>query len=280
MITYAFAGQGSQTPGMGNGLFAKYSKLARKADAILGYSCEDLCRSRDGRLNRTEYTQPALFVVNALMYLEEHDRTGLEPGFLAGHSLGELNALHVAGVFDFELGLHIVKKRAELMSTCGIGGTMAALIGPRQKLLEMIDGVPDVWLALDNSPAQVVVSGTHAGIQALVDAMRRRNLGEPVPLPVSGAFHSPLMRAAYDEFGGFLSRQRFDSPAYPTLANVTGMPFDRENVPLHLANALLQPVRWIDCIRYLMAHGPVAFRQVGPGRAVSSLIRQIVLAGL
>ncbi len=278
MITYAFAGQGSQHPGMGAALFSRHPKMMRIAHEVLGYSIEDLCLSGGRKLNQTEYTQPAVFVVNALTYIDTLNRSGQVPSFLLGHSLGELNALHVAGVFDFETGLCIVKKRGELMSRCGADGTMAALLGEREQLLAFLEqGGSDVYLAIDNSPRQIVVAGKRQAIARLEASVRQRGLGIVVPLVVSGAFHSPLMGDARDEFADFLTTQPIRAPNLPVVANVSASPYQPNELCIHLADLLVRPVRWVDSIRYLLERGPMLFQEIGPGHIVSSLIRQIIL---
>src|SRR4051812_36667715 len=125
---YVFPGQGSQRKGMGENLFDEFPELTKKADKILGYSIKELClNDSDSKLNQTQYTQPALYVVNALSYQKKIKDEGKQPDYLAGHSLGEYNALQAAGIFSFEDGLKLVKKRGELMSQAKNGG-MAAIL--------------------------------------------------------------------------------------------------------------------------------------------------------
>ncbi|MBD3347401.1 MAG: acyltransferase domain-containing protein, partial [Chitinivibrionales bacterium] len=161
MNAWVFAGQGSQKRGMGSDLFDKYEGLVEKADSILGYSIKELClKNPDNRLIRTEYTQPALFFVNTLLYLEKIAKEK-KPDFLAGHSLGEYNALFAAGVFDIETSLRIVKKRGELMAEAQNGG-MAAVIGIKSDALHAIlkqNNLGSIDIANYNSCFQTVISG-------------------------------------------------------------------------------------------------------------------------
>ena len=158
---YVFPGQGSQKVGMGKELFDKYPDIINRADKILGYSIKTLCiEDPDGRLNKTEFTQPALYVVNALHYMNEIE-SGPKPDFLAGHSLGEISALYASGVLTFEDGLTIVKKRGELMSN-EQGGGMAAVLGlSAEKNSESLlsNNLDKIDLANFNSPMQTVISG-------------------------------------------------------------------------------------------------------------------------
>ena len=133
MKAYVFPGQGSQKKGMGEDLFDEFADITKKADEILGYSIKDLCLNNpDQNLNQTQYTQPAMYVVNAMTYLKKKQDSKDFPDYVAGHSLGEYNALHAAGVFSFENGLKLVKKRGELMSKAKKGGMAAILNTPQE----------------------------------------------------------------------------------------------------------------------------------------------------
>jgi trans-AT polyketide synthase/acyltransferase/oxidoreductase domain-containing protein len=228
-------------------------------------------------LSRTEYTQPALFVVNAMIYRDATERTGLAPQYLMGHSLGEVNALQAAGAFDFETGVRIVQKRAEFMGRCG-EGAMVALLGERERLLTILqEHGRDVHLANDNSPAQIVVSGRRNAIEGFTRQMRDLAVCEAVPLPVSGAFHSPMMASAREAFGEFLERLSFGSLLVPVVANVTAQPYESASLRRLMAHALTGPVRWLDSVEYVFARGPLLLQTIEPGNALTSLIRQIAL---
>jgi trans-AT polyketide synthase/acyltransferase/oxidoreductase domain-containing protein len=277
-VAFVFAGQGAQRAGMGAELFARYPAEVRAAGRLLGWPVEEVCAGHDGRLNRTEFTQPALFVVNALAFRDQVERTGLRPDYLAGHSLGELNALHAAGAFDFETGVRIVARRGELMARCG-PGAMAALLGEREPLQALLaETGTGVWLANDNTPRQVVVSGTPEAVAALEERVRGLGLADVVPLPVSGAFHSPLMAPAHHEFLAFLREQPLQPPAVPVVSNATARPYRAEELGQALADVLVRPVRWLESIRWLLRQGPLLFQEAGPGRVATSLVRQIVHA--
>ena len=279
MITYVFAGQGTQRKGMGETLFARYQDMVRVADEVLGYSVEALCFAGDRRLDQTEYTQPALFVVNAMMYHDAIDRCAVTPSYLLGHSLGELNALCSAGVFSFETGLQIVKKRGELMGRCSADGALAALLGERSRLLAFVEDCDqDIYLALDNAPYQITVAGTRQAIARLTMRVHEQGLGEVIPVAASGPFHSPFMRDARKEFADFLTRYEFHAPRIPVVANVSASPYQAEEIAGYLADLLVRPVRWVESIRYLLQRGPMLLQEIGPGHVVSSLIRQIILS--
>jgi malonyl CoA-acyl carrier protein transacylase len=277
MIACAFGGQGTQHSGMGTELFAHYPELVKIADGILGYSLTDLCRQGGSRLNRTECTQPAVFAVNAMMYLEHRSRSKSTPCYLLGHSLGELSALYAADVFDFETGLRIVKRRGELMSLYSDEGSMAALVGPRDHALLLISQESSgLYLAIDNSPQQIVVAGTARAISELQNR-RQSDQITVVPLQVSGPFHSPLMRRARDEFRNFLEKQSFNQPKVPVVANISALPYTTDGMRDTIADLLVSPVRWFDSIDYLAQRGPMLFAELGPRPILSPLIRQILL---
>lgn len=162
MTTWVFPGQGSQYPGMGKGLFDELKELVSQADGVLGYSIAELCLlDPNGKLKQTEYTQPAIYTVNALHYFKRLMETGKQPDFVAGHSLGEYNALLAAGAFDFATGLQLVQRRARLMSKAS-GGAMAAILQiPAEEIAEMLAkaGLVGIDIANYNTPSQTVISG-------------------------------------------------------------------------------------------------------------------------
>src|SRR4028119_435913 len=181
---WVFPGQGSQAIGMGVDLLDL--PLAKdkfeQAKEILGWDVLEICQSPDDKVSRTLYTQPCLYVVESILADILIERGNI-PDLLAGHSLGEYVALYVAKVFDFDAGLRLVKRRAELMDNA-YGGMMAALIGfDREQLEQQIQQTPDVVLANDNSPAQVVISGTPAAVEAVLSHVKAKRA---IPLNVSG----------------------------------------------------------------------------------------------
>jgi malonyl CoA-acyl carrier protein transacylase len=227
MEAYLFPGQGSQRIGMGEGLFDAFPDLTAKADAILGYSIRELCLHDPKRqLAQTQFTQPALYVVNALTHRQRRKDTNKRPDFVAGHSLGEYNALECAGVVGFEDGLKLVKKRGELMSTAP-KGTMAAIIGLASDKVAGIlaaNGLSAIDVANYNAPTQTIISGLVADIQN-AQACFEQNQAMYIPLNVTGAFHSRYMQPVSEEFGTFLRGFTFATPEIPVIANVDGRPY-------------------------------------------------------
>ena len=277
MKSYLFPGQGSQRIGMGEGLFDAFPDITATADAILGCSIRQLClQDPDRRLGRTEYTQPALYVVNALTWRQRMTDTGERPDFVAGHSVGEYAALECAGVVSFEDGLKLVKKRGELMSTAP-QGAMAAVIGlTAERIGEILaeDGLAAIDVANYNAPTQTIISGLEADIQG-AQASFERHGGMYIPLNVSGAFHSRYMQPVLAEFADYLGTFTFAEPRFPVIANVDARPYQPGQVARTLTEQLTHPVRWLDSMHYLVQQGVEDFIELGPGDVLTKLIRTI-----
>ena len=273
-----FPGQGAQRRGMGLDLFAAYPHLAALADEVLGYPLAPLCaEDPEGALRRTEYAQPALYVVEALAYLRHREREPAEPDRLLGHSVGEYAALFAAGVFDFATGLRIVKRRGELMSQA-TPGTMAAVLGlepPEVRALLRREELTGLDIALHNAPGQVAVAGPESEVQRLLAATAGDGV-RCVPLNVSGPFHSRYLREAADRFADYLSTVVFGAPHVPVIANVTARPHRAGRIAEALVEQLTSPVLWVDSIRRLRAEGELDFTEVGPGTTLTGMVRRIL----
>jgi trans-AT polyketide synthase, acyltransferase and oxidoreductase domains len=275
---YMFAGQGSQRKGMGARSFALFPDLTRRASELLGYSIEALClEDVAGRLSQTRYAQPALFVVSALAYLEIEGRGG-RAAYFAGHSLGEYCALFAAGSFDFESGLRLVQRRAELMAQAE-GGAMAAVLGLRPEQVGRMLISSGELSALDvanvNSPRQVVVSGPSADVERARAVFVGAGATTVVPLRVSGAFHSRYMQAAARAFECFLATFELVPPRVPVVSNVEGRPHAGGRTRELLATQLTHPVQWLTTIRYLRAQPEVDFKELGGSRVLTKLLEEI-----
>jgi len=270
---WVFPGQGSQAIGMGADLLdLSYAKdKFEQAEEILGWSIAEICQSESDKLSRTLYTQPSLYVVESILADLMRER-GHQPDLVAGHSLGEYIALYVAGVFDWAAGLRLVKRRAELMDSAA-GGMMAALIGfNREQLEQQIQQIPDVVLANDNSPAQVVISGTPTAVETVLSQVKAKRA---IPLNVSGAFHSPLMAAAATEFKGVLESVPFNSAQVPVLSNVEPIPAVNAAVlKEHLSRQITGSVRWRETSEQLQSEGIERVIEIGPGAVLTGLIKR------
>jgi malonyl CoA-acyl carrier protein transacylase len=277
MKTYMFPGQGSQARGMGGELFDEFPELTAKADEVLGYSIKELCLTDPRKeLSKTQFTQPALFVVNALSYYKRVKDSGT-PDFLAGHSLGEFNALLAAECFDFETGVRLVKKRGELMSQA-TEGAMAAIVNATREQIEGLlkeKGLVNVDIANCNTPMQTVISGPSADIAACQDIFNFDKVMY-VPLNTSGAFHSRLMIPAAQKFEAFLKKRKFSKPKIPVIANLTAKPYPDNAVVEYLSKQIHSSVLWSDSIHYLMSRADdMEFVEVGHGDVLAKMILKI-----
>jgi trans-AT polyketide synthase/acyltransferase/oxidoreductase domain-containing protein len=277
MKVYGFPGQGSQRKLMGNGLFARFPDETAVADRVLGYSIEELCLADPRReLGRTEFTQPALYVVGALSYLDRIDQDPAPPDFLVGHSLGEYPALFAAGVFDFETGLRLVQRRGAVMAAAG-GGAMAAVVGVDEATVAGVlrdTGLDGLDLANYNALDQFVVSGPAAQIDRACPAFEAAG-ARTVRLNVSAPLHSRYMRPAAETFGDFLGGFTFRPPSIPVLANVDALPYTADTLKQRLTAQMTSPVRWTDTVRRLMSHGEFEFVELGPGQVLTKLVKKI-----
>jgi trans-AT polyketide synthase/acyltransferase/oxidoreductase domain-containing protein len=277
MKAYLFPGQGSQKKGMGAELFSAYPELVAQADEILGYSIADLClKDPDNVLGKTDYTQPALYTVNALSWLQAVEQHG-KPDFVAGHSLGEYNALFAAGAFDFATGLKLVRERGRLMAQAKAGG-MAAVIGADEEKIKHIlhkGGCSNISIANYNTPVQTVVSGAAEEIKQAAPHFKEAGITY-IPLNVSGAFHTAFMADAAREFETFVKQFSFNDLSIPVISNVTARPYaGKGDVVTLLPRQIISPVCWMESIAYLMLQSGVTFSEVGPGTVLSKMVAAI-----
>ncbi|MGE5514807.1 MAG: ACP S-malonyltransferase [Bacteroidota bacterium] len=272
MKAFIYPGQGAQRIGMGAGLFEAFPDLVAQADAILGYSIAELCLNGPmERLTRTNFTQPALYVVSALKTLQQTAEGGL-PDLVLGHSVGEYVALFAAGVVDFASGLRLVHKRGELMDRAQ-GGGMAAVIGLDATQIEDTirrAGLTDVFAANFNTPRQIVLSGKRDAIVAAEPLFREAGASHYVVLQVGGAFHTPFMEEARRDFAAFVADIPFAAPRIPVISNVTARPHDPATIRERMVEQITAPVRWSESIRWLLAKGLsfADFTEIGDGPPV------------
>ncbi len=274
MKAIMFPGQGSQHKGMGKDLFGSFKKEITQASDILGYDLEALCLEDPRReLGKTQFTQPALYVVNALAFMQKDIKT--TNNWFIGHSLGEYNALLAAGAFDFETGLKLVQKRGELMGNA-VKGAMAAVLGLdikelKNKLSE--GGYDSIDIANFNTPTQTVVSGPKEAINILLKDFESQNI-LIVPLFVTSPFHSRYMKNAAADFSLFLEDFEFSPLKSPVISNVTGVPYKDDQVKVLLSEQINSSVNWTGSIRYLMGQGIHDFEEIG-SEILSKMVNEI-----
>jgi [acyl-carrier-protein] S-malonyltransferase len=270
---WVFPGQGSQAVGMGVDL--KDTAIGREklaaAEQILGWSILDICQGDEETLGKTLYTQPCLYVIEAILVdlLKEKKH---QPDLVAGHSLGEYVALYAAGVFDFASGLQLVKKRAELMDKAA-GGKMAALMKFDRPLLESaIVNTENVVLANDNSEGQVVISGSPEAVDKVLAEVKAKRA---VTLKVSGAFHSHLMAEAASQFQEVLNTVSFSDAIVPVLSNVAPTGATKaEELKERLSQQMTGSVRWREIMLQLPQEGINTVIEVGPSNVLTGLIKR------
>jgi [acyl-carrier-protein] S-malonyltransferase len=280
---FLYPGQGSQKEGMEAGLAStEPGKIAfDKAQDVLGYDLLTLCR--DGskeQLQRTLYTQPALYVVSCILtdlLLEK----GIRPEAVAGHSAGEYAALYAAGVFPFDIGLKVVGKRAKIMDDAGekAGGAMAAIIRLAPKEVEKLvlalspDGI--IGVAGYNTDGQTVVSGEKKLVERAVREAKDRGARMAKMLPVSGAFHCDLMKEASNALAEVLEPEDFQSPQVTYVSNLSGQAMsDPSEIKRALAQLLVQPVRWTQCLETLASMQPEKYYEVGSGSVLAGMMKK------
>lgn len=243
-----------------------------QAKKVLGWDVLEICQNPEDKISRTFYTQPCLYVVESIL-ADVLIQQGNKPNLVAGHSLGEYVALYAARVFEFEAGLRLVQRRAELMDNT-FGGTMVALIGFNQEQLrQQIQEIPDVVLANDNSPMQVVISGTPEAVNELLGKIKVKRA---VPLNVSGAFHSPLMAEAAAQFQEVLESVSFANAQFPVLSNVEPIPTQEAAVLKNrLQLQMTGSVRWREICLQLPTEGIERVVEIGPGKVLTGLIKRM-----
>jgi [acyl-carrier-protein] S-malonyltransferase len=283
---FVFPGQGAQAVGMGRDAYESNSKakaIFEEADAVLGFQLSDIIfNGPEEALKQTANTQPALLTVSAAL-LELLADSGLKPDYVAGHSLGEYSALVAAGVISFRDAVATVRARGEYMEQAVPGGqgAMAAVLGAeREALGELCQAVSAegnvVELANVNSPGQIVVSGSAAGVQSIVARGKEIGAKRVIPLEVSGPFHSSLMKPAAERLGETLAKVELDDANVPLIANVTAREaVQGEEIRRLLVEQVYSPVLWEDSVRYLIQQGVDTFVEIGSGSVLAGLIKKI-----
>lgn len=282
MKAIVFPGQGSQFPGMGKGLYEDRvlaKKLFELANDILGFRITDVMfEGTEEELKQTNVTQPSIFL-HAVVLAKTTE--GFKPDMVAGHSLGEFSALVANGVLSFEDGLKLVYTRALAMQeACEANpSTMAAILGlSDEKVEEICESFIDeiVVPANYNCPGQLVISGSIEGIRVACEKMKEAGAKRALPLPVGGAFHSPLMEPARVKLQAAIEATLFHRPNCPIYQNVNAAGVtDVEKIKENLIAQLTAPVKWTQSVEQMVKDGAVSFVECGPGKVLQGLIKKI-----
>jgi [acyl-carrier-protein] S-malonyltransferase len=286
-MAFLFPGQGSQKVGMGKDLVESHPHLKEmfaRADAVLGFGLTRLCfEGPDAELVQTQNTQPAIFLVS-MAILDVLRKAGVAPEAAAGHSLGEYGALVSAGVLEFEDALKLVRRRGELMAgvNARTPGAMAAIIGMAGEAVAGVcqkaagEGLGVVEPANYNSPSQTVISGEAKAVERAMTLAGEAGAAKVVRLQVGAPFHCSLMNALQEEFAAELERYAIKDPRFPVVANVSGdYVRSASQVKDALRRQVAGAVRWTDSIQRLAKDGFDTYVEVGPGRTLTGLLRQI-----
>ncbi len=280
MKAYVFPGQGSQFPGMAEELYQipQGKKLFDTANDILGFPITEIMfKGTKEDLTKTGVTQPAIFLHSTILALTSKN---FQPSLVAGHSLGEFSALVANQTLTFEDGLKLVKARSRAMQkACETNpGTMAAILGLESKIVESVCASVDgtVVPANYNSPGQVVISGEKDAVMEACERLKQAGARKAIPLPVHGAFHSPLMESARATLASAIRETTFNTPSCPIVQNVDANIYSEVAIiQQNLISQLTQPVKWTQTIRKMIDYGVTEFIETGPGKVLRGLISKI-----
>lgn len=282
MKAFIFPGQGAQFPGMGKDLYegnTKAKELFEKANEVLGFRITDIMfEGTAEELKQTKVTQPAIFLHSVIL---AKTTEGFAPDMVAGHSLGEFSALVANGVLTFEDGLKLVSQRATAMQeACEINpSTMAAILGLEDDKVEEICAAIENEIVVPanyNCPGQLVISGSNKGIEIACEKMKEAGAKRALPLPVGGAFHSPLMEPAREKLKAAILETEFSNPICPIYQNVsTTAVTDVDKIKSNLIAQLTAPVKWTQSVQNMVKDGATEFVECGPGKVLQGLVKKI-----
>jgi len=278
-----FAGQGAQVVGMGKDLAAQFPSaktLFDRANTALGYDLASICfNGPEADLTKTENAQPGIFLVSWVAFQLLKERVpALKFEATAGLSLGEFTALTAAGAMSFEDGLRVVRLRGRFMQEAcdATHGSMAAVIGLDEAPTREVCAEAGVVLANLNCPGQLVISGASDKIARAVELAKAKGAKRAIPLPVAGAYHSPLMASAQPKLQAELAKTKLSAPNVPVISNVTALPHaSPADISARMVEQVTSSVRWEESMRYLLAQGFTPFIELGPGTALTGFMKRI-----
>ena len=280
-IALVFPGQSSQRIGMLSELTSLEGadRLLDAAEAVSDLPLRHVAEAgTPEQLADTRFAQPLLYLADWAAGVRAL-ASGVTPEALAGHSLGELAALAIAGVYSAEAGLELVVERSRLMAAVAAetpGGMIAVLGLDAAAIATALGGIDGVWVANDNSPGQTVVSGTPDGLAAAMEALTGARARRIVPLAVAGPFHSPLMQPAATRFADLLRAATFVDAAFPVFQNTAAAPAENADViRQRLAGQIVSPVRWTETMQSLKAAGVTVLLECGPGAVLTGLAKRV-----
>jgi [acyl-carrier-protein] S-malonyltransferase len=281
MKAYIFPGQGSQFTGMAKDIYESNPKaktILDQANDILGFKITDIMFSGTAdELKQTKVTQPAIFIHSVALALSHEN---FHPNMVAGHSLGEFSALVANKTLSYPDALQLVYKRALAMQrACEINpSTMAAILGLEDTIVEEVcASIDEIVVAANyNCPGQLVISGSNKGIEIACEKLKAAGAKRALPLPVGGAFHSPLMEPAREELAAAIESTTFSTPICPVYQNVNALPATEVNtIKKNLIAQLTAPVRWTQSVQNMVKDGATTFIECGPGKVLQGLVKKI-----
>ena len=278
-----FAGQGAQAVGMGKDLAERFPAAKgwfERANAALGYDLASVCiNGPEPELTRTENAQPGIFLVGWIAFqILKGEAPSLNFEATAGLSLGEFTALAAAGALSFEDGLRVVRQRGRFMQEAcnATHGGMAAIIGLDEAPTRDVCAASGVVLANLNCPGQLVISGEADKVTKAIELAKTKGAKRAIPLPVAGAYHSPLMADAQSKLRAELAKIKISPPLVPVVSNVTAQPHGSpDEISARLVEQVISSVFWENSMRYLLAQGFTRFIELGPGTALSGFMKRI-----